>query len=187
MSRAAGPLCQHMRGMPWSLCLTGGTSVSGALFLGIDQGAWCCWTVRVACLCPLGASSRMVGGVQPPADGLNSSCFVPPSLGSSCSFVQGGGCWCGMVLYAVPISLGPRIVCPAFVAHARRYAWKMRRAGYCGSDRNRAWWAPHWAMTLICVRVIYTMVMVAPTRRRVSTSPAGCRWTTVCVATSGPC
>ena len=39
----------------------------------------------------------------------------------------------------------------------------------------------------ICVGVIYTMVMVAPTRRRVSTSPAGRRWMSVCVATSGPC
>ena len=46
----------------------------------------------------------------------------------------------------------------------------MRRAGHCGSERNGAWWAPHWAMTLICVGVMYTMVMVAPTRRSVSTS-----------------
>ena len=38
VSRAAGPQCQHVRGMPWSLCLTGGTSVSGALCLGMDQG-----------------------------------------------------------------------------------------------------------------------------------------------------
>ena len=38
MSRAAGPQCQHVRGMPWSLCLTGGTSVYGALCLGMDQG-----------------------------------------------------------------------------------------------------------------------------------------------------
>ena len=63
MSRAAGPQCQHVRGMPWSLCLTGGTSVSGALCLGMDQGAWCRWTVRVACLWPFAASSRMLFGV----------------------------------------------------------------------------------------------------------------------------
>ena len=72
MSRAAGPQCQHVRGMPWSLCLTGGTSVSGALCLGMDQGAWCRWTVRVTCLWPFGASSRMVGAVQPSADGVGS-------------------------------------------------------------------------------------------------------------------
>ena len=75
-SRAAGPQCQHVRGMPWSLCLTGGTSVSGALCLGMDQGVWCRWTVRVACLWLFGASSRMVGGVQPSADGVGSSCVV---------------------------------------------------------------------------------------------------------------
>ena len=55
------------------------------------------------------------------------------------------------------------------------------------SEENGAWWAPHLAITFICVRVIYTMVMVVPTRRTVSTSPAGCPWTLVCVATSGPC
>ena len=63
VSMAAGPQCQQVRGMPWSLCLTGGTSVSGALCLGMNQGVWCRWTVGVACLWPLGASSRMVGGV----------------------------------------------------------------------------------------------------------------------------
>ena len=83
--------------------------------------------------------------------------------------------------------LGPGISCPAFVAHARRYAWKTRRAGHCRSERNGAWWGLHWAMNFICVEVMYTMVMVAPTRRRVSTSAAGCRWTSVCVPTSGPC
>ena len=65
MSRAAGPQCQHVRGIPRSLYLTGGKSVSGALCLGMDQGVWCRWTVRVACLWLCGASSRMVGGVQP--------------------------------------------------------------------------------------------------------------------------
>ena len=80
MSRAAGPQCQHVRGMPWSLCLTGGTSVSGALCLGMDQGKWCRWTVRVACLWLFGASSRMVGVVQPSADGVGSSCVVLPSF-----------------------------------------------------------------------------------------------------------
>ena len=53
--------------------------------------------------------------------------------------------------------------------------------------RNGTWWVPHWAMTFICVEVMYTMVMVAPARRRVSTSPAECRWTSVYVVTSGPC
>ena len=187
MSRAAGPQCQHVRGMPWSLCLTGGTSVSGALCLGMDQGAWCRWTVRVACLWPLGAGSRMVGGVQPSADGVGSSCVVPPSLGVSCSLGRGRGCWRCKAVYAVSMSLGPGMSRPAFVAHARRYAWKTWRAGHCGSERNGAWWASHWAMIFICVGVIYTMVTVAPTRRRVSTSPAGCRWMSVCVATSGPC
>ena len=47
VSRAAGPQCQHVRDMPWSSCLTGGTSVSGALCFGMDQGVWCRWTVRV--------------------------------------------------------------------------------------------------------------------------------------------
>ena len=56
VSRAAGRHCQHVRGMPWSLCLTGGTSVSGALCFGMDQGAWCHWTVRVAYLWLFGAN-----------------------------------------------------------------------------------------------------------------------------------
>ena len=81
-----------MRGMPWSLCLTGGTSVSGALSLGMDQGAWCRWTVRVACLWLFGAGSRMVGGVQPSADGPGYSCVMLQSLGASCSLGPGRGC-----------------------------------------------------------------------------------------------
>ena len=122
MSRAAGPQCQQMPGMPWSLCLTGGTSVSGALCLGMDQGVCCCWTVRVACLWLFGASSRMVGGVQPSADGVGSSCVVLLSLGAPCSLGTGRGCWRRKALYAVSMSLGPSISRPAFVAHARRYA-----------------------------------------------------------------
>ena len=106
MSRAAAPQCQHVRGMPWSFCLTGGTSLSGALCLGTDEGAWCRWTVPVACLWPFGASSRMVGGVQPSADGLGSSCFVLPTLGVSCSLGRGRGCWRWKALYAVSMSLG---------------------------------------------------------------------------------
>ena len=62
----------------YALCLTGGTSVSGALCYGMDQGVWCRWTVRVACLWRFGASSRMVGGVGPSADGVGSSCVVLP-------------------------------------------------------------------------------------------------------------
>ena len=89
VSRAAGPQCQHVLGMPLSLCLTGGTLVSGALCSGMDQVAWCRCTVRVACLWPFGASSRMVGGVQPSADGLGSSCVVLLSLGVSCSLGRG--------------------------------------------------------------------------------------------------
>ena len=58
-----------MHGVPWSSCLTGSTSVFGALGLGMDQGVLWGWTVRVACLCPLGANSRMVGGAQPSPDG----------------------------------------------------------------------------------------------------------------------
>ena len=175
MLRAAGLQCQHVRGMPWSLCLTGGTSVSGALCLGMDQGAWCCWTLRVACLWPFGASSRMVGGVKPSADGVGYSCVVLPSFGVSCSLGRGRGCWPWKALYAGSMSWNPGMSRPAFVAHAQRYAWKTRRAGYCGSERNGAWWALHWAMIFICVGVIYTMVMVATTRRRVSTAPAGGR------------
>ena len=181
------PQCQHVLGMPWSLCVTGGTSVSGALCLGMDQGVWCRWTVRVPCLCPLGASSRMVGSVQLSADGSGSSCVVLASLRVSCSLGRGRGCWRWKALYAVSMSLGPGMSRPAFVAHARRYAWKTRRAGHCGSERNGAWWASHWAMIFICVGAIHTMVILAPTRRRVSTSPAGCRGMLVCVATSGPC
>ena len=58
MWRAAGPQCQHVRGMPWSYCLTGGTSVSGhgpggmvsldsasSLFVAVwceqQDGGWC--------------------------------------------------------------------------------------------------------------------------------------------------
>ena len=151
------------------------------------MGAWCCWTVRVACLWLLGASSRMVGGVWPSADGVGSSCVVLPSLGVSCSLRRGQGCWCRKPLYAVSMSLGPSISRPAFVAHAQRYAWKTPRARHCRSERNGACWVLHWAMIFICVGVMYTMVMVAPTRRRVSSSPAGCQWMSVCVATSGPC
>ena len=55
------------------ICLTGGTSVSGALCLGMDLGAWCRWTVQVACLWPFGARSRMVGCVGPSADRVGSS------------------------------------------------------------------------------------------------------------------
>ena len=111
--------------MPWSSCLIGGTSVSGALCLGMDQGVWCGLTVRVACLYLLGASTRMVGAVQPSPDGVGPSCFVLPSLGALCSFRRGRGCWCWKALYAASISLGPGMVRPAFVAHVRRYAWKM--------------------------------------------------------------
>ena len=121
------------------------------------------------------------------ADRLGSSWFVPPLLGVSCLLGRGHGCWCWKLLYAVSISLGPGIVCPAFVAHARRYAWKIQLAGHCRSERNGAWRALHWAMTLICGGLMYTMLMVAPTRRRVSTLPARCRWKSVCVATSGRC
>ena len=56
-------------------------AVSGALCSGMNQGAWCSWTLRVACLWPLGASSRMVGAVQPSADGVGSSCLVQLSMG----------------------------------------------------------------------------------------------------------
>ena len=35
-------------------------------------------------LCPLGASSRMVGDVQPSPDKVGSFRFVSPSLGASC-------------------------------------------------------------------------------------------------------
>ena len=140
MSTAAGPQFQDVRGMPWSLCLTRGTSVSGALCLGMDQGAWCCWTVRVACLLLFGASSRMVGGVQPSADGVGSCCLWLLLLGVLCSLVRGRGCWRRNTLYAVSMSLGPSISRPAFVAHARWYASKTRRAGHCGSERNGAWW-----------------------------------------------
>ena len=154
MSRAAGPQCQHVRGMPWSLCLNGGTSVSGALCLGMDQGVWCPWTVRVAYLWLFGASSRMVGGVQPSADGVGSSCVVLPSFGASCLIGRGRGCWRRKALYAVSMSLGPGMSRPALVAHARRYAWKTRRAGHCGSENNEAWRASHWAMIFICVGVM---------------------------------
>ena len=110
-----------------------------------------------------------------------------PSLGVSGSLGQGRGCWCWNALYAVSTSLGPGILRAAFVAHARRYAWRTRSVIIAGQKSLGAWWAPHWAMTLICAGVIYTMVMVAPQRRRVSTSPANFRWTSLCVATSGPC
>ena len=146
MSRAARPQCQHVRGMPWLLCLTGGTSVSGALCLGMDQGVWCRLTVRVACFWLFGASSRMLGGVQLSADGVGSCCFVLPSFGASCSLGRGRGIWRRKALYAVSMSFSPGISRPAFVAHARRYAWKTRRAGHCGSERNWAWWALQWAM-----------------------------------------
>ena len=63
-SRAAGPQCQHVRGVPWSSFMTGATSVSGALCFGMDKGVWCCWTVQVACLCRWGVSGRMVGGCR---------------------------------------------------------------------------------------------------------------------------
>ena len=83
--------------------------------------------------------------------------------------------------------LGPRHLVPCLRSACAEVCLEDAASGHCRSERNGAWRAPHWAMTLICVGVMYTMVMVAPTRRRVSTSPAGCRWTSVCVATSGPC
>ena len=76
---------------------------------------------------------------------------------------------------------------PAFVAYVWRNAWTMRRAGRCRWEWNGAWWALHWAMTFICAGLMYTMVMVAPTRCRVSTLPAGCRWMSAYVAASGHC
>ena len=124
--RVAVPACA------WSLCLTGGTSVSGALCSGMDRAAWCRCTVRVACLLLLSASSRMVGGVQSLADRVGYSCFVPPLLGVSCSLGRGLRCWCWKVLYAVSMSLGPGMVRPAFVAHAAEVcledaaAWPLR-------------------------------------------------------------
>ena len=108
----------------------------------------------VACLWPLGASSRMMGGSQPSADGVGCSCFVPPSLGVSCLLGRGRGCWFWKILHALSIFLGPDILRPAFVADAWRYAWKTRHAGHCGSERNGVWWALHWVMTLICVAVM---------------------------------
>ena len=131
VSRAAGLQCQHVRGMPWSLCLNGGTSVSCALCFGMDQGEWCRWTVRVACLWPL------LGGVQPSADGVGSPRVVLPSLAVWCSLKRGRGCWRWKALYAVSKSLGPGMSRPAFVAHARRYAWKTRRTGHCCSEREQ--------------------------------------------------
>ena len=118
---------------------------------------------------------------------MGPSCFVSLSLGCSCSFGRAQGFWCWKALYAVSISLHPGIVRPAFVAHVQRYAWKTRRAGQRQTERNRAWWVPHWAMNLICAGPVYTMVMVAPMRRGLSTLPAGSRWMSVYVATSGPC
>ena len=88
------PQYQHVRRMPWSSCLTGGTSVSEALCLGRDQEVWCRLTMRVVCLCPLGASSRMVGGAQPSPDGVRSFRFVSLLLGPLCLFGRGRGCWC---------------------------------------------------------------------------------------------
>ena len=49
----------------------------------------------------------MVGGVQPSADGVGSSCAVLPSLGVSCSLGRGRGCWRWKAVYAVSMSLGP--------------------------------------------------------------------------------
>ena len=92
----------------------------------------CCWWVSVACLCPFGASSRMVGGVQPSLDRVGSSCFVSRS---------------SKAFYAASIILGPGIVRPAFVTHVRRYAWKMHHVGYCGLLRNEVWCAPYLATT----------------------------------------
>ena len=94
--------------------------------------------------------------------GLGSYCVVLPSLRVSCSLGRGQGCWRWKAMYAVPMSLGPGMSRPAFVGQAQRYACKTRLAGHCGSERNGAWWASHWAMILICVAVIYTMVMGAP-------------------------
>ena len=129
VSRAAGLQCQYVRGMPWSSSLTGGTSVSGALSVGMDQGVWCRWTVRVACLCLLGAASRMVAGIQPSPDGLGSSRFVSPSFGAYCTLWRGWGCWCWKGLYAASISLGPWVCrkndCNIFACSAcSLHTWK---------------------------------------------------------------
>ena len=77
----------------------------------------------------------MVSGVQPSADGMGSSSFMPPSLGALCSLGRRRGCSCWKVLYALSILHGPGIVRPAFMAHVRRYAWKMRHTGHWGSER----------------------------------------------------
>ena len=58
--------------------------------MGHGVAGQCGWRVN---LWPFCASSRMVGGVQPSADGVGSSCFVLPSLGVLCSLGRGQGCW----------------------------------------------------------------------------------------------
>ena len=145
------------------------------------------WTMRVACLCPLGASSSMVGGAQPSPDEVGSYRFVSPSLVALCSFGQGRGCWRWKAFYAASMSLGPGILRPAFVAHLPIYALGTLGAGHCGSESNGAWLALHRAMTFIFVGLIYTMVMVVSMSRRVSPLPARCWWMSVYVAGSGPC
>ena len=58
-----------------------------------------------------------------------------------------------------------------------------------GGQQQGAWWAPYRAM-VICVGVMYTTVMVAPTSLRasfrVSTVCAGCQCMSLWVATMGP-
>ena len=185
MSRA-GPQCQHVRSVPWSSCLTGGAPVSGGLCLEMDQGVWCRWTVRVACLCPLGASSRMVGGAQPSPNGTGPPALCHRPWGFRARSGVAGGVGVGK-------PRAPRR-CPWVPAS---YALLLWRAEVCLEDASprplrvgEEWGmvssAPHRAMSFICVGSMYTMVMVAPTRRRVSTLPAGCRWMSVYVAMSGP-
>ena len=89
-------------------------------------------------------------------------------------------------LYALSMSMGSVTVRGAFVAHERRYAWKACCVDPCWWAGNGACWAPNGGKMFICVGVMYTMVTVAPLRRRMSTLPAGCRWMSRYVATQGP-
>ena len=74
----------------WYICLWGVVFGDGPGGMVSLDSAVCLW--------PLGASSRMVGGVQLSADGVGSSCFLLPWPGVLCSLQRGRGCWRWTVL-----------------------------------------------------------------------------------------
>ena len=103
------------------------------------QGLWCRWTVCVVYFCLLGASSRMVGGIDPLANGDVFSLVVRPLFGLLCSSEQGQECCLQNVVYSLLMSFNAGIIGPALVVQAPRWPLETYPTGQCESVRNGVW------------------------------------------------